>query len=187
MPSYYYVGSGGTSSNSTLGGSGGGMILVNAEFKAQINGVISARGSDASVPLGNYPVGAGGGSGGAIFLQTAILEGEGQIEINGGKGSSPGGGGGAGGAFFFLLKDFYNPVTYPENTQNWKNGDPTILGGCGGNATSMIAMGGIGSGGFTQSTPCYKGFELHTCRACAKGTYKDNPTHFDCSPCTHLP
>ena len=42
-----------------------------------------------------------------------------RININGGDGSAPGGGGGAGGLFYFLLRDFYSPSQYPNNTINW--------------------------------------------------------------------
>ncbi len=104
------------------------MILINSKHRMGIHGLVSAKGTNASTPI-DSGVGGGGGSGGAIYLQTSILEGNGEIKLDGGSGSSPGGGGGAGGAFFFLLKDFYNPGTYPENTINWKKGDPVILGG----------------------------------------------------------
>lgn len=72
-----------------------------------------------------------------------------RININGGDGSAPGGGGGAGGLFYFLLRDFYSPSQYPNNTINWLDNDPIIIGGSYalGNGRS-IDDGEDGSDGF---------------------------------------
>ena len=108
--------------------------------------------------------------------------------MNGGNGSAPGGGGGAGGLFYFLLRDFYSPSKYPNNTISWEDGDPEILGGhlAIGNGGTIFS-GEDGLGGFIQGTPCYKGYEFHICQKCDIGFYKDNPSSYTCNICLNLP
>ncbi len=89
-----------------------------------------------------------------MYVHTTTLEGDGNLKINGGKGSSPGGGGGAGGAFYLVLKRFNEPDTFPGCTIGWKRGDPDILGGEGGKRYLEINQGGFGDPGFFVSTPC---------------------------------
>lgn len=55
------------------GGAGGGMILLNAKRQTIINGSLSANGADASAPSSEAVIGAGGGSGGLVYVHTTIL------------------------------------------------------------------------------------------------------------------
>lgn len=130
------------------------MVLLNAKRKTTINGKIYAQGLDGSFPTTTPARGAGGGSGGIIYVQTSLLEGDGTIKVDGGKGSSPGGGGGAGGAFYLVLKHFQERSSYPNCTKNWTNGDPIIIGGEGGYPREGVDWGGDGDQGFIVSTPC---------------------------------
>jgi hypothetical protein len=83
-----YPGSGG-GTNWPNGGSGGGLIRINAG-RIKIDGSIKAdggNGGDSADPAG---------SGGGILINTGILEGSGSISANGGNGYVNGGGGGGG-------------------------------------------------------------------------------------------
>jgi len=95
-----YEGSGGASGtdDARLGGSGGGIIMINTHGTTNIEqSHIEANGGDAT-PM-DMAVGSGGGSGGAIQLVTRNLKGTGNFEAKGGNGSQGGGGGGSGGRF----------------------------------------------------------------------------------------
>lgn len=129
-------------------------MLFNAKRKTTINGWVLAKGLEGSVPTTVPEIGAGGGSGGIVYVHTSVLEGRGIIEVDGGKGSSPGGGGGAGGAFYLVLKHFQDRSSYPNCTINWESGDPPIRGGQGGTSKLGIDAGYDGDDGFIVSTPC---------------------------------
>jgi hypothetical protein len=87
------LGSGGGSfSPYSLGGSGGGAIQITAFGGiVQVDGTLSANGSNGSGS------GGGGGSGGSIWLTGGTLLGSGTISANGGAGANSVGGGGGGG------------------------------------------------------------------------------------------
>ncbi|HWD19456.1 MAG TPA: carboxypeptidase-like regulatory domain-containing protein [Verrucomicrobiae bacterium] len=72
------------------GGSGGGGLTFQITGLLQVDGAISANGSDGSGS------GGGGGSGGSILLTVGGLAGSGSISANGGSGAAHGGGGGGG-------------------------------------------------------------------------------------------
>ena len=165
------------------------MILINAKTAAKLEGTIYAKGLAGSRPTTSPEIGAGGGSGGIIYVLTSILEGDGsgRINMDGGKGSSPGGGGGAGGAFYLVLRNFQIPDSYPDCTISWKGGDPIIRGGAGGGANLGIDSGTYGDDGFIVSTPCQSGYGLHTCQACEIGYYRVSYSNLDCQPCNNLP
>lgn len=85
------LGSGGGSSPSVLyGGSGGGAIRLTVSGALSVGGRISAEGTAGLAP------GAGGGSGGSIWITAGTLTGSGLISANGGSGNGWGGGGGGG-------------------------------------------------------------------------------------------
>ena len=77
----------------TVGGSGGGLVWIQAPAgAATIDGTISANGADGSTSGQN-----GGGSGGGVYLVCKTLQGAGTIQAKGGNGNNtsyPGGGGG---------------------------------------------------------------------------------------------
>jgi hypothetical protein len=85
----------------SVGGSGGGAIILNIANTLTINGAITANG-------GNVGLGwAGGGSGGSIYIVTANLTGSGSLTANGGNSTSRGGAGGGGRiAIYFENSDF---------------------------------------------------------------------------------
>lgn len=85
-------GSGGGGNNPTApGGSGGGAIRLTVNGELTVDGTLSANG--LTPELG----GAGGGSGGSVWLTVGKLSGTGTIAANGGAGDAPAGGGGSGG------------------------------------------------------------------------------------------
>ncbi|MCC6624673.1 MAG: hypothetical protein IT385_25715 [Deltaproteobacteria bacterium] len=83
-------GGGQGSSNSHLGGHGGGRVAIVADRLA-LDGVVRADGLPATV--GN----AGGGAGGSIYLLVGELAGDGALSADGGDGGPTGGGSGGGG------------------------------------------------------------------------------------------
>lgn len=70
-------------------GLGGGAVLINATSSVIVDGILSANGGDATSN-------AGGGSGGAIYVNANIIKGYGSISVRGGNGKSDGGGGSGG-------------------------------------------------------------------------------------------
>jgi len=81
--SYYF--------GASTGGAGGGVIPLTVTGLLQVDGVISANGTNGSGE------GGGGGSGGAIKITAGTLAGTGAIRASGGAGVDSVGGGGAGG------------------------------------------------------------------------------------------
>jgi hypothetical protein len=81
---------GGGTSTPTYGGSGGGVVRMNVSGTLHVGGRISANGMDGTVP------GAGGGSGGSVWITAGTLAGDGSITADGGAGNGWGGGGGGG-------------------------------------------------------------------------------------------
>jgi hypothetical protein len=97
---------------------GGGMISINSSF-TQVNGILECNGASPSNTL------AGGGSGGSLLVQTAILTGNGIISADGGVGGlsaqhTVGQGGGGGGGRIALYRD---TTTF--------NGSVSAIGGAG--------------------------------------------------------
>ncbi|MDX9703080.1 MAG: CARDB domain-containing protein [Candidatus Auribacterota bacterium] len=97
-PSTYGSGGGSnTSSPAQLGGDGGGIIHIEVQGTATINGTVKADGEKAPTTA-NYRSG-GGGAAGSIKLTADVLDGSGSIQANGGAyfGVNCYGGGGGGG------------------------------------------------------------------------------------------
>jgi|GEM_PF-2845683 len=114
------LGSGGGSNYGYSGGTGGGAIKLNVSDTLINNGEISSTGANgASLPvLAVSYGGAGGGSGGSIWIVTDTLSGSGNIKANGGSGSIGGGphnhgGGGSGGR----ISIDYNEYEFTGTTQ----------------------------------------------------------------------
>ncbi|MBS3161757.1 hypothetical protein J4476_03620, partial [Candidatus Woesearchaeota archaeon] len=76
------LGSGGSGSGSTRGGTGGGFIYINATNNLILNGMLKSDGTESFGGLG----GSGGGSGGSILLYSYNLTGTGNISAIGGPG-----------------------------------------------------------------------------------------------------
>lgn len=104
---------GGTSPTVTNFSQGAGTIRIVVNGKLTINGIISADGNNGVI------AGAGGGSGGSIWITTSILSGKGLVTANGGAGESNDGGGGGGGRIVI------NPAT------NFFEGYAVAFGGDG--------------------------------------------------------
>ena len=74
-----------------LPGGGGGVMELIVRNTAHIDGMISAKGGDATSPRG------GGASGGSILVYASFVNGQGVLDVSGGDGDlAYGGGGGAG-------------------------------------------------------------------------------------------
>ena len=87
-------GSGGGTVGVALGGSGGGLIRIQASGTVTINGSLKANGRRGASPSGGYT--GGGGAGGGIFVNCSRYSGSGAMQANGGTSATPGGGGGGG-------------------------------------------------------------------------------------------
>ncbi len=91
-------GSGGDCLSSGVGGSGGGLIFLNATNRLNISGLITADGENKTSACGSGGNGGGGGSGGAILLFARNISGNGELTSRGGSNGAtlnrPGGGGG---------------------------------------------------------------------------------------------
>ena len=72
------------------GGSGGGILAWHVGHRIELNGLLSARGTDGEGS------GAAGGSGGSMFIKTTNMTGHGEINVRGGNGAGPGAGGAGG-------------------------------------------------------------------------------------------
>ena len=70
-----------------VGGSGGGALRWEVSQRLQLNGLLSARGTNAG------GTNAGGGSGGSVLIKTTNMTGHGEISVTGGSGTGDGGGG----------------------------------------------------------------------------------------------
>lgn len=81
---------------SSNGGSGGGAIRLIVSGPVQLDGAISANGTDG------YDTG-GGGSGGSIYVTCPTIAGSGKISANGGNGAGTGSGGGGGGRIALVV------------------------------------------------------------------------------------
>lgn len=91
------IGSGGSGGNASIGGNGGGLVMLQILNTFNLNGILSADGTDG---FGVY--GGGGGSGGGIWIRTNNLSGTtGGINANGGDSLGHGGGGGGGCIFTY--------------------------------------------------------------------------------------
>jgi len=140
------IGSGGGYSytNSYPGGSGGGLIIIQATETINNNGTITADGAQG---YNNANGQGGGGSGGSIYLTANDFTGTGTIQTNGGKGGQDGttyyGGGGAGGR----IAIYYTTNTY--------TGSITATGGPGYN------YGGAGTTYLKSSTETYGGLIIN--------------------------
>ena len=75
----------------SIGGNGGGAVIMNVAGTLLNNGAITANGGNGS------GIGGGGGAGGSLDLSVATLSGSGSITANGGNGVDGFGGGGGGG------------------------------------------------------------------------------------------
>lgn len=140
-----YMGSSGGTTDNAIGGNGGGMILLNAEW-IFINGHLDASGTQGIGSIGRC---GGGGSGGTIFIMgNAInISVTGQLNSTGGDGgngssaANDGGGGGSGGR----IKIFHGPTLTSL-------GSISLLGGNGG-LYGSAAFGEDGEfGSFFDST-----------------------------------
>lgn len=109
------LGSGGGGYSAGYGGPGGGAIRLNILGGLILNGKMSAQGMAGVVP------GAGGGSGGSIWLTVGTLGGAGLISANGGDGNGLGGGGGGGRIVLqYATNIFMGPITaFGGGGSNW--------------------------------------------------------------------
>ncbi len=88
---------------------GGGAIRLRVSGPFTLNGRLTANGNPAMVE------GAGGGSGGSVWVTTGQIEGSGLITAGGGAGDPNEGGGGGGGriALYWLTNDFVGSIAAP--------------------------------------------------------------------------
>jgi hypothetical protein len=97
-------GGGRCNNSSSPGGAGGGVVTALISGTCTIDGMLSANGNNGSLSSDR---GAGGGSGGSVRIDCAVLAGEGGATAKGGRGGANNweGGGGSGGRVVFLTDD----------------------------------------------------------------------------------
>jgi hypothetical protein len=121
--SFAYQGSGGAGES---GGRGGGIIWIHTSQHLNVDGIIEAKGSDSSTSQ-QSTYGSGGGSGGAISITTAFINGTAKslFTVDGGRGKRGGGGGGGGWIYAYVLNSTSSDTFKPEQTQFW-NGNLSV-------------------------------------------------------------
>ncbi|PIK61099.1 hypothetical protein BSL78_01924 [Apostichopus japonicus] len=110
----------GSSGGGTMGGAGGGILLLNVTGFAIIDGVVSANGV-----MGGDPI-SGSGSGGTILMTTNVLRGQGVIASNGGDQSQDyQGGAGSGGriAVYFEVNETYRGEFHCHGGEAFNQGE----------------------------------------------------------------
>ena len=115
---------GGNYSPYSIGGAGGGTILLAINSTLQLDGRISANGGNGS---GN---GGGGGAGGGISLNVGTISGGGSITANGGSGVDSIGGGGGGGRIAIICNNnlFAGQISaYGGGGTNWGGAGTVFL------------------------------------------------------------
>lgn len=132
------MGSAGGTSDNTRGGSGGGAVMLTAEF-ISITGDINVNGGSGPNPGGSR--GGGGGAGGGILLIGDHVDFTGSITANGGAGTvgtssaNDDGGGGSGGR----IKIYYDNIFVNTGISSVTGGAP------GQNGDILPTAGGNGS------------------------------------------
>lgn len=181
----WYEGSGGGSLES-LGGSGGGFIMLAAYKSISNSGTVESVGGDALNQASTY---SGGGSGGSILVVTSKLSGDGGFSANGGYATQYGGGG-SGGRIYFTWIGNYEDGLYtlePHSNNDW-TGVISVLGS-GASDTDPSQYGlSLGQDGTMKASSCPAGFAGVTCSECSKGQYKEGTDWaLQCSTCTNKP
>lgn len=132
-----FLGASGAGDTASAGAGGGRMTLTIGDT-LDINGSITANGTDANGGVGGF--GSGGGAGGAIYIDAASITGSGDIQALGGTGGDVAnvnqqGGGGSGGRV---------AVYYETDTDSLVDGLAAETAAAGGNAGagSVVATAG---------------------------------------------
>ncbi|MFH1307245.1 MAG: LamG domain-containing protein, partial [archaeon] len=136
-----------------LGGSGGGIIIINASGTFSNSGTITSNGRNGDIGgLGNSCMG-GGGSGGSIYIIAGSLSGNGIIRANAGNGggalgASQAGGGGGGRIAIYSCSDSSSYNVQVNKGLGWRNGtDGTYV------KVNNIGCGLLPKANFTFPTP----------------------------------
>ena len=109
------------------GGRGGGILLLDVATMLRLEGRVHANGESAA----GSSIRGGGGAGGSIAINALNFDGEGSVEVNGGKGytgGTPHGGGGAGGR---LAVYYRGRKTYIGTLEAYGGGSSVEKGGAG--------------------------------------------------------
>ena len=114
-------GSGG-GSTTNIGSSGGGATSFSVHGVLAVDGTISANGKPG------IATGAGGGSGGCLWLTAGTLSGAGKISVDGGDGEPFGGGGGGAGG---RIAVWYNTNRFTGTYSAHGGAGPFLAGGAG--------------------------------------------------------
>ncbi|MDD2823524.1 MAG: MerR family DNA-binding transcriptional regulator [Candidatus Daviesbacteria bacterium] len=140
------------------GGAGGGGIKLSSSGSITVSGSITANGAAANTPPETDIGVGGGGSGGKIWFQAAILDIQAGavVTVIGGKGADAstgaGGNGGGGGGGGVITIEYTSSFT--NNGTNSCNGNTTCLaGGAFGDAQRDGYVGSVGSTTSTNTPP----------------------------------
>lgn len=78
-----------------VGGAGGGALRLVVTDTLRVDGTVNARGASPVATAGST-LDPGGGAGGSLWLEAAVVAGNGTLDASGGNGGNLGGGGGGG-------------------------------------------------------------------------------------------
>eukprot|EP00004_Rigifila_ramosa_P016961 TRINITY_DN4076_c0_g1_i1.p1 TRINITY_DN4076_c0_g1~~TRINITY_DN4076_c0_g1_i1.p1 ORF type:complete len:1384 (-),score=338.29 TRINITY_DN4076_c0_g1_i1:49-3903(-) len=172
------TGSGGGSFVGYLGGSGGGVVFLDAHdiFVGQYGRILS---DGASGKATSGAGGGGGGSGGTVVITTHSLTGTGKISVVGGDGGSPGGGGGSGGVIRL------NWLNDSQSTYIDAISEKCIF--LAGGQSGSAADAAKGSNGYLSSVSCRPGYEGVFCTPCEPGFWKNKTGNGMCEQCQNAP
>ena len=126
-------GAGGNTAGGGEGGKGGGAIKIEASGTVEINGRISANGTDGTIAPDSQTAG-GGGAGGSVWIIGDILTGNGTVEAKGGGTDATanyiGGGGGGGRVVLMALSStsFSGTIDVSGGHGSQDGGVGTIMG-----------------------------------------------------------
>lgn len=167
--------------NPTLKGSGGGTFQQTSSSISSGGGIIFVQTqnltvlSESMLLADGSPgiLSSGGGSGGSINIELAVLTGNLSLSARGGQGKSSGGGGRIALKFMMWRSSDFVVV----NSQTVQNLNVSVDPGPAANSPSGLK-------GSFYTTPCLPGYELNgVCRPCLSGTFKTTFGYQNCTQC----
>jgi hypothetical protein len=154
--------------------SGGGVIFLQTlNFSMDSQSKLDSDGSSGTL------FSSGGGSGGSINIELALLSGELTLSAKGGGGKSSGGGG----RIALKFMNWTEPTYAVMNDQQTSAVNVDITGG-----PNSVSNGSQGLNGSFFTTPCLPGYSLNgVCRVCSAGTFKTTYGYQNCTACLNPP
>jgi hypothetical protein len=177
-PSYYEGSGGGV--HDGLGAAGGGFIQVEAH-DLMLEGSLNADGEQA--PSTTQSEGAGGGSGGSIWVRTRHLAGNGIIHANGNNGTAEGGHGAGGRVYLDWLGSEDDPDSMSKECSRYWHGIIEARSPKDSEFDERYSA----EDGSVSSKKCMPGYGEVYCKPCPVGYYKTEAGSQVCEKCNNKP